>query len=300
MNKKNVHQTYLIILTCCLFMLAACAGSSQPTYMSPNQITENDVFKVFMADAHGGNLDGVRLYVESGGDVNKKDPDHAYTALYFAASQGHTAILSYLLDNGASLNIQNKFKWTPLYVAADKGHTEVVKALLASGADVKPKDVDGYTALHAAASKGHAEIVKLLLANGADPNAKNNIGSTALDYAEQYPNVVKLLQDVTSVKAKSVKTTSVKATPASVSTFTHAAHAGKIDILKNYIKNGGDVNVQEGDGWSALHYAAMKGNIEIVKFLLANGADKSLKTKSGITALSLARGKHPEIEKLLK
>src|SRR5271156_6649788 len=66
---------------------------------------------------------------------------------------------------------KDSLSWTALYWAASSGHEAVVKLLLEHKADVNAKDSYGETALHGAASKGHEAVVKLLLEHKADVNA---------------------------------------------------------------------------------------------------------------------------------
>lgn len=48
------------------------------------------------------------------------------------------------------------------------------------------------------------------------------------------------------------------------------------------------VNVQDGRGWSPLHYAVFKKNVEKVKFLLSEGANPNATTRDGLSPLHTA------------
>ena len=52
---------------------------------------------------------------------------------------------------------------TPLHIACQEGHTKVVTSLLDKGADVDHKNVQGCTPLNLAVTNGHKEAVELLL-----------------------------------------------------------------------------------------------------------------------------------------
>ena len=73
--------------------------------------------------------------------------------------------------------------WTPLAYAATNGKTEVVRYLLDIGANPNALSPNGTTALMMAVRGGHAETVDLLLAKGADVNLRNQNGATALAWA---------------------------------------------------------------------------------------------------------------------
>lgn len=53
----------------------------------------------------------------------------------------------------------------------------------------------GFTALMYAALIGNTTILEMLLENGADPSIENEMGLKARDYANNYPQMIKLLQE---------------------------------------------------------------------------------------------------------
>jgi ankyrin repeat protein len=95
-------------------------------------------------------------------EVDAND-DNDWTALMLAASEGHAACVSALLDAGAQVDAKNNDGRTALMLAAHKGHTDCLTALLFAGAEVDAKDDDGSTAFTLASSGGHAACATLLL-----------------------------------------------------------------------------------------------------------------------------------------
>ena len=72
------------------------------------------------------------------------------------------------LQNGANVNTQDTKGYTALIWAAREGHIEIVRALLEKDSiEVNTKNQYGNTALIWAAMNGYKEIVELLLQNGA-------------------------------------------------------------------------------------------------------------------------------------
>ena len=79
-----------------------------------------------------------------------------------------------------------------------------------------------------------------------------------------------------------------------------AAEDGNIEVVKQHIAAGTDVNAKEEDG-TPLHYAAWNGHKEIVELLIAAGADVNAKNNIGHTPLDSAiEYNQPQIADLLR
>lgn len=86
-----------------------------------------------------------------------------YTALHYAARNGHESICRILISNGANVNAVTRCgRATALHRAATQCRVEIVKLLLKSGADVNIRDSDGLTALDRAIKSNCTEVCKLL------------------------------------------------------------------------------------------------------------------------------------------
>lgn len=102
------------------------------------------------------------------------------TALMLAAANGDQELVGAMVAQGAKVNLNG---WNPLIYAAWQGRTETVKFLLDKGADIDAVSPSGISALMMAAREGHYDTVKLLLWEVANPNIKNDSGATALSWA---------------------------------------------------------------------------------------------------------------------
>ncbi len=108
------------------------------------------------------------------------------TALSLAAYTGKLQFVQRLVEAGAEVNF---YGWSPLTYAAYNGHTAIVDYLLKrGGAEINARTENGSTALFFVARFGHIEVIKLLLKNKADPTLANENGDTAIDWALKSDN----------------------------------------------------------------------------------------------------------------
>ena len=183
--------------------------------------------------------------------------------LLAAVEAGNDSKVAELISKDADLvNEAGEGKWTALHLAAQKGHTAVVEYLLKQGADTEARDTEGYTALHWAAFCGHTEIVDYLLDRGANREAKNKWGYTALHFAAQAGRleIANYLIEERGVD--------ISARDNQDNTALHlAARAGRLDVLKSLIEVGADVESLEEAGKTALALAEENQQREIISVL---------------------------------
>lgn len=102
--------------------------------------------------------------------------------LMMAALKGHIELVRQLIGRDADVN---KPGWTALHYAATNGHVAVMQLLLDHHAYIDAESPNGTTPLMMAAQYGSPGAVKLLLEAGADPLLKNQLGLTAIDFAQR-------------------------------------------------------------------------------------------------------------------
>ncbi|KAH7109236.1 hypothetical protein B0J13DRAFT_463009 [Dactylonectria estremocensis] len=254
--------------------------------------------------AQNGHEAVVKLLVAAGADVNTVAAGYrARAALQAAAGGGHLEIVEKLLAAGADVNAAAGYGGrTALQAAAGGGHLEVVEKLLAAGADVNAAAAgsDGRTALQAAAWGGHLEIVEKLLAAGANANAAaGSDGRTALQAAAGRGHL-EIVEKLLAAGAD----VNAAAGYGGRTALQAAAGGGHLEVVEKLLAAGADVNAAAAgsDGRTALQAAAWGGHLEIVEKLLAAGADVNAAAGyGGRTALQAAAGGgHLEVvEKLL-
>ncbi len=89
-----------------------------------SKITLNEEF---LDAVYFGQIDTVRLCLEKGAEINYKD-EYGYTALMWAAQEGHIEIIDLLIQRGANTEPKVQGK-DALWIARDKGHSKIVKIL---------------------------------------------------------------------------------------------------------------------------------------------------------------------------
>ena len=143
-----------------------------------------------------------------------------------------------------------------IHDAARTGNIEAIKQHIAAGTHVDSELITGWTPLYFAAQAGYTEIAELLLSKGADVNAKTATGDTPLDQAIGFK------------------------------------HTEIVDLLRKH-----------GGKHLTFHNAVLGGDVEIVKEFLAAGTDVNAMTDAGHTPLDLAnpfRLKSTELADLLR
>ncbi len=79
--------------------------------------------------AHIGNINQVKVLLESGTNVDSVDNSFRMTALQRAAISGRREIVELLIAKGAKVNAKNEEGKTPLDIAVDRGYTEIAELL---------------------------------------------------------------------------------------------------------------------------------------------------------------------------
>ena len=232
---------------------------------------ELDLDKSFLSALENSkpNIEILRLFLDSGGDVNAQDV-YAKTALINASYNGCLQTVKLLLDNEANnINSKDVHRNSALMFASSFGHFGIVGLLLENGADANDQDKNGKTALIKASTNGHLDIVEYLIDNGADIKTRDNIGNTALlsaAYESQF-EVVKCLKEKGADVCEKDKDGNTA--------IMHAAIYGHLDLIKYLLDEGVDVNVRNIYGETALSKASNYEHLDIVKLFLEYGAGKS-------------------------
>ena len=157
-------------------------------------VASNAQVTIFDAAA-GGYIEIVKAQLKTNAALVSATDDSGWTALQFAARNGHLDVVKLLLANKADVNARGRTGMSPLATALAfssgassdaTNHEAITKLLIANGAMVTNQRAGGITALHYAASAGLTNVIKELLDRHADINAKDSRGRTPLDWAAEH------------------------------------------------------------------------------------------------------------------
>ncbi|RWS20665.1 hypothetical protein B4U80_00584, partial [Leptotrombidium deliense] len=179
--------------------------------------------------------------------------------------------------------------------ACDASNIEKVRELIAKGHDVHVRNVkNGDSLLHTALTS-NIELFKLLLENGVDVNAVNNDGDNLLHVAFLYEAVecdpknrklhfkeyVNLSIDAgIDINRKNV----LRLSPLHISVTEDLDEYTRILLNNENI----DLNVQDSDGNTPIHELAKLNKIEILKEAVKKGPDLNIENCNKLTPFEIA------------
>src|SRR2546430_2273934 len=113
----------------------------------------------------GLRVEDVRLYLDAGGDINRRDSKMGWSLLHFAAEDRNAEVARLLVARGADIAATDRSGWTPLHVAVDS--------------DMDTSGRDGRRATELPTIQAFIEL-------GADETVRASDGSTPRDIAVAY------------------------------------------------------------------------------------------------------------------
>lgn len=178
----------------------------------------------------------------------------------------------------------------PLFVACKKGNVEIVEYLIEEcGADVEQKGVyevmddrsiHYVSPLWCASVAGKLPVVKCLVRRGANVNSVSDTGSTPVRSAcfMTHLDIVTFLVEAGA--------DILKANYNGGTCLINSVQS--VPLCEFLLKHGADVNAQDIQFKTALHYAIQEHRFETTKLLLQHGADPHIKSRYGDDALQTA------------
>ena len=267
-------------------------------FTSKPQRAANDVWDA----AFIGDLNMVKKSISDGMDVNARNPVSGDPILFTASLMGHTDIISFLLENGADINIQNREGNTSLHAAAFLGRAEAAELLLKHGINVQFRNIQGGSAMDnakldwettqailniirvievkkAEVLAGRAKIIRLLSGKMKDtPETVNLWKASAVGNLAAIKTALDAGSDLKTLDPQY-----------GIDPLGWAALNGQTEAVKVLLEKGANIHNRHRDGSTALHSAAFLGHIDTVKLLLEKGADINIRKPDGVTPLAAAQ-----------
>uniref|UniRef100_A0A8C0GYY9 Uncharacterized protein n=1 Tax=Chelonoidis abingdonii TaxID=106734 RepID=A0A8C0GYY9_CHEAB len=263
---------------------------------------DSNAVSIFDAAAKGDLSDLAEVLKEN--NINAVNASNE-TLLHIAAANGRVAIIEYLINKGAKLDVKDKKGRTPMHRAAEKGRDDAVKVLLQAGAYIYSLDKEAKTPLHLAAQNHHTHILKRILKkNGAPVDAKDEKGQTALGYAisHGFEKTVKVLleaganidSNITDVAFNNNKQSIFRilleyakglSPDIMVSALFKAVQKNLHGTVAALVDRGIDINVRNEMQYTPLLMACEMGRTETAEVLIAKGASLEARMPNSNTLL---------------
>src|SRR6056297_1774117 len=235
-----------------------------------------------------------KYLIEQGAELNKQDND-GFTALHYAAKEGHLEVVKLLVEKGADLEVypdESKFYKgeTPLrsacsYSNADDKNIEVVKYLVEKGVSMEKNDLSFQSPLTTCINSKAPKTAQYLLEMGADPNVPNDNGQTPLYLAIDKSMGTEVFKALLGAGADP-NTGSPYYTPLEM-----AIKKRDIELAQILLDAGADIYYVDTDGDTLFHTAASINSNKNVDFLLSKGLDINARNNDGETPLHIAAEK---------
>lgn len=248
-------------------------------------VTEHsaDIYSMdgFLYNAAGyGQVEIFKYLVEEQGLSITQNKTLLCQTLYFAAKNGKTNIIDYMVSKGVDVNTRNNNNQTVLHIALGNSQIEEAKYLVSKyGMKIESTDKYGKSALLEADCKS-IELIKFLLDQPQiDLYSKDVNGDTILHKCvrQKEPKAVKYL--VEEKKMKLDLNNNLGQTPLFLSVFDK-----NMDMFEYLISKGADVNAKTNKNETLLFYAVGGNKLDIVEYLVekqgmdVNARDKEMNT----------------------
>ncbi len=201
-----------------------------------------------------------------------------------------------ILGNIEEFSVSKQNCMTPLHLACRLGKPDVVKTLIKLGANDRAKDAYGFTPAHhivrpiAYAFPVNAQQKFESLKYLSSVNEVDEQGNTPLMHI--FPthnsrgdiNMSEICELLLSKGANPNIANNFGRTPIMTTTRW-------VDSVKSLLDFGAEINTQDNDGNTALHFTLYKGSENVARLLLSKGASAYIKNNNGQTPLDIATEK---------
>jgi len=235
-------------------------------------------------------------------DINQR-PRNSDTPLNVAIRMNNLAIVSKLVEKGASIDMAGNHELTPLSYACSlpDQNNDICLLLITQGANVNTINSFGVTPLHKAAEMGKHVVCESLISKEANVNALDTDNRSALTRAAT--NTTLRLEDRLATCEVLINSKADVNIKIEGNTLLNWAIENIPSLCASLIRNGADVNARYADGRTPLlngrtplSLAASHDNIEVCALLIEKGADVNAKDPDGKTPLHISASRNDSID----
>eukprot|EP00752_Nemacystus_decipiens_P005399 g4895.t1 len=255
------------------------------------QVLEN-VGNLLHTAAYHGSTAVMQILVNRGLDVASIIASNGETVMHNAAQNGGGLSVKWLLENGASLDVQDHQGRTPQTFAVHRGTRDenvlsVLQVIAGSDDGTNSMSVvwQGCNLLHLAASRGFERCVRYLVSKGqrVDSRTTDGEGQTAMHRAAS--NVNKNGAGVVRALAKFGANVDARDYLGRTPLYLAASLDGQLDIVTTLLELRASIHIADNGKRTPLWAAAKNGNLACSSLLVARGADMTLRDSQGRNAL---------------
>lgn len=221
-------------------------------------------------------IDIISLLIHKGSRLDITDDD-GRSIIYLAIKYNYIEILDLLLHFndthiGISLvDIRDNKGNIPLQYAIASKNLDIIKKLLKAGSDVNFINTEGYNALHLAIFTRNIDICKQIINYNVNINTKTITGETALHIACNLEtiNIAEYLLN------KSIDL-NIQDYDNEYTALIYSVNRNNKKLVKLLLDNKANVNLQDYNGNTALHYSVIEDNQDIFNILMTSEISKNI------------------------
>lgn len=220
------------------------------------------------------NINLVNFLIENGARLDVVDSERK-SLLIVCIKNGFEELVEKLLEHNVKnvginiLNMKDNNGILPLHLAISERQYHIVSKLIAFGANPNATDFEGLNSLHIAVQSRSLEMCKLVGNNIKNINAKSSNGETALHFAVQ----LQLYEICQYLISKGIDV-NIVSNDYELSALHYSAGISKSNIFKLLLESGSDINSQNLQGNTCLHYILLEHNINALAIILNIGYSK--------------------------
>ena len=186
-----------------------------------------------------------------------------------------------IVDHPEQVNARGGRNHSPLVAALYKRRFSMAELLYQHGAIVDVPFYRNQTPLLLASGKGLVDVVQWLLDHGADANWHDDSYWTPIHNATAFSRKIGICLILLTHGSDSIPAATEEG-------YAPASYPNYLQTMRLLLQHGADVNAQDKDHLTPLHWASRRRRLKDIRLLLDHNANIDAEDKKGITPLHLA------------